>query len=124
MFDKGAKWIESCVADNWEKLPIYPGSETQSECMKLEKDGFIIHVYSYYSIWAEEELNSISAWGPDKLALELPEEYDWDVMQANLNLCSMCGAKGPTVSLGFAYRVCKQCRIDNVARVEYPGWCN
>ena len=118
MFIKGTKWIESCVADNWEKLLIYPGSS--SESMRLMREEFVIHIYD--QPWLKG--GSVSAWGPDGLALELPEEYDWEAIQANINLCSMCGKVGPTVSLGFASRVCKQCRIENVARVEYPGWCN
>jgi len=118
MFTKGLQWIESCVADGWEKLIIYPGSS--SESVKLIKDGFVIHIYGPHSLGG----GSIAAWGPDKFALELPDEYDWDVIQTNINLCSMCGKVGPTVGLGFAGRVCMGCRIENVARVEYPGWCN
>ena len=113
MFTKGAKYIESCTADGWEVL------EADGHFTKLGREGYIMHVYSK-SIHGE----SVSAWGPDKLALELPEEYDWEAMQANVNLCSMCGKVGPMVRLGFAGRVCKQCRIENVARVEYLGWCS
>ena len=113
MFTKGNRWIESCTADGWQVL------EVDGHFTKLFREGYIIHVYSK-SICGE----AVSAWGPDRLALELPEEYDWEIMQANVNLCSMCPRVGPTMRLGFAGRVCLECRKANVARVEYPGWCN
>ena len=118
MFDKGIKWIESCVADGWSKLRIYPN--TSSESVKLERDGFSIHIYDQHSLGG----GSISAWGPDQLCLELPDEYDWDAIQAAVNLCSECNYIGPTVRLGFAKRVCKECRTRLVDKYEYPGWCN
>jgi len=113
MFTKGNRWIESCTADGWQVL------EVDGHFTKLFREGYIMHVYSK-SVFGK----AVSAWGPDRLALELPEEYDWEVMQANVNLCSMCGLVGLTMRLGFAGRVCLECRKANVARVEYPGWCS
>ena len=113
MFTKGNRWIESCTADGWQVL------EVDGHFTKLFREGYIIHVYSK-SICGE----SVSAWGPDQLALELPEEYDWETIQVNVNHCSECDYIGHTVRLGFANRVCPECRVRLIDKYEYPGWTN
>ena len=118
MFSKGTKWIESCVADHWEKLVVYPNSS--SESVRLTRDGYLICIYGPTSMGG----GSISAWGPDQLALELPEEYDWNAIQAAVNHCSECDYIGHTVRLGFAKRVCPECRVRLIDKYEYPGWTN
>jgi len=118
MFAKGQKWIESCVADGWDKLQVYPGSA--SESTRLTKEGFIISVYDHHSIGGGD----VAAWGPDKLCLELPDEYDWEAIQAAVSHCSECDYVGKTMRLGFAKRVCKECRVRLVEKYEYAGWCN
>ena len=118
MFDKGTRWIESCVGDGWSKLSVYPFSS--SETVKLERDGFVIHVYDQHSLGG----GSVAAWGPDKLCLELPDEYDWEAIQAAVSLCSECDYIGVTVRLGFAQRVCPKCRARLIDKYEYPGWCS
>ena len=115
MFDKGTRWIESCTADGWEKETPYCGSST----VRLTRDGYIVIV-------GEDHLGDgpIFGYGPDKLCLELPDEYNWGAIQAAVTHCSECPYIGPTVRLGFAKRVCKECRVRLIDKYEYPGWCN
>ena len=106
-------WAEAAIADGWKSEPMYTNS---TDKFKLHRDGFICHVY--YG-------DNIAVWGPDGLALEIPDTYNWDELVANLKLCAYCGDMVyRPVRLGFAGRACIECRVKLVDKIEYPGWCD
>ena len=64
-------------------------------------------------------------WGPDRLAIDPPEVYDWDAIRAELRRCPECGETDvATVRVAFANRACEKCAPALRAKLETPGWCN
>ena len=116
------EWYNALVEDGWEHAPIYPISDDLPEPRStlFRKDGFTIHIYRKSDALSD----SISAWGPDALAVKLPKKYDFNTIKENLRLCDFCGEFGDTQPIGFAGRVCAKCHKENIARIEYPGWNN
>jgi hypothetical protein len=119
-----AEYQAALLADGWKASAIYKRDGHQEydpgRSARFERDGFIVTFYSQNDSLS----NTRCAYGPDRLALELPASYDFAQMQANLRKCEECGAIGDTVSLGFAGRVCPACRAKLAPTVEYPGWTN
>jgi hypothetical protein len=112
-------WVKAALADGWEKSPIYKG-ESIDTAMNLEKDGFMAMAYM-----RSEQNCSVSVWGPDKLQVSVPEIYSFDKLQQNTHKCDYCEREFmETQRLGFAGRVCAKCHAENVAKVEYRGWCD
>lgn len=112
------QWRDALLADGWQADGIY-GDYAPDKSAKFERDGFVVHIYRAANSLSD---GSISAWGPDRLALELPGVYDFAQMQDNMNKCMECGAHGETQRVGFAGRVCAACRIKLLPTHEYPGW--
>jgi len=110
---------EALLADGWSSAAIYASQFDPTKSARFTRDGWKIAVYR-----AADSLgrDSISAWGPDGLAIDVPAVYSWEALQTALLVCGGCDAVGKTVRLGFAGRVCPACREKYVARVEYPGW--
>jgi hypothetical protein len=119
-----AEYQAALLADGWQAAPIYPREGHREydpgRSAKFTRDGFLVTFYRK----ADSLSDARHAYGPDSLALELPASYDFAQMQDNLRKCGECGAVGDTVSLGFAGRVCPECRAKLVPTVEYPGWTN
>ena len=119
-----AEYQAALIADGWQPSAIYKRNGSQAydpnRSAQFERDGFLVTFYRKSDSLSE----SRHAYGPDRLALELPPSYDFAQMQANLHKCQECGAIGDTVSLGFAGRVCPTCRAKLAPTVEYPGWTN
>ena len=118
--NKYEQWYSDLVEDGWDHTPIYKKVSGPDISTEFHKDGFTIHIYRK----GDAISDSISAWGPDILAIRLPESYNFEALQDALKVCDYCGSVGETKRIGFAGRVCEQCHKENVARVEYRGWNN
>jgi hypothetical protein len=122
---RAAAWNKALADDGWIKSQIYKNSPTQQQCFKYARGGWIVHVYDYPFLNHKGWTVDICAWGPDKLSVDLPEVYDWDVMQTNLNRCTYCKKLVAVVSrLSFAGRACPACAAALAPTVEYRGWTN
>jgi hypothetical protein len=73
--------------------------------------------------WAYEA--SISIWGPDGMAVGVPELYEWGAVKAGLRTCNACGKTDvETFRFSFAGRCCNDCIPAMRKKHEYPGWTN
>lgn len=113
------EWRDVLLADGWDVEAICRNKCLPDASLRFERDGWKIEIYRLTDSAAED----IMAWGPDGMALELPESYNFEQMEANLLLCHRHGDYvEETVRLGFSERVCRPCRQEYRAGVEYPGW--
>ena len=113
------EWREALLEDGWDVEAIYGNRCYPDVSLQFERDGWKIHIYRHTDSMAED----IMAFGPDRLGVTLPKEYDFGQMEANLLLCDRCGEYVQmTVRLGFGERVCIPCRAEHLSEVEYPGW--
>lgn len=116
---------EKAVADGWDCSSTY-GSEPVERASSLTKDGFVMIIISRdrredTSKWNAEA--SISVWGPDRLGIKPPAEYDWKEIQAGTRICNECGTKDvDTHRFSFAGRACGKCLPAAQTTHEYPGW--
>ena len=106
-----AEFEAALVADGWSR-------KVDSNLCEYKRDGFVILVATL------RHGLDISIWGDDSLAIEPPEVYSFDELKRLMTVCGECGVVGKTVRLGFAGRVCPDCRKRLAPTVEYPGWCN
>jgi hypothetical protein len=121
------QWVAAAVADGWAISPTYQ-TESVDSAATLDKDGFQALVltrdrgegadgkrYRYEA--------KVSAWGPDRLAINVPRKYDFALMQQATKHCAECGKDGvDTQRVGFAGRVCADCLPKTQKQHEYPGW--
>lgn len=104
-------WREAAIRDGWTITPLYHGADIDRSA-RLTKRGFVALIID----------GSLIMWGPDGLAIEVPRQYSWIAIVAGLSVCEKCGREGKTVRLGFAGRVCPECRNRLAPKVEYRGW--
>lgn len=120
-------WVRAAILDGWSVEPTY-GGESWRQAATLKKGGFQAQVIMRPkgTKFGRQELlrddASINVWGPDGMAIRLEGSYDWNVITAALTVCNECAKKGPTVRIGFAGRVCAECRKKLAPSIEYPGW--
>lgn len=116
----------AAVADGWICKPTYGEDENMLSAASLDKDGFHMSIISceHEDTKWKYEVN-ISIWGPDGLAIKVPEKYDFASIQAGLRTCNVCNATDvDTQRYSFAGRCCAACRPEMARKTEYPGWCN
>ena len=112
-------WRDEAIADGWSHSPIYKHEAEDTAC-HLEREGFVASVYV-----RNERGCHVCVWGPDTLAIEPPNPYDWNLVVYRTHICAYCGNYfDKTVRIGFAGRCCPECRKKHLAEVEYPGWTN
>jgi hypothetical protein len=116
-------WVEAAVADGWTRTASTGGlcdlNRGQWSALVITRvlAGFLGVSPRYQAI--------IHLWGPDLLAVDPGEVYDWARLQRGLRHCYACGAMDvPTQRVGFADRVCAACLPALKARIETPGWCD
>jgi hypothetical protein len=101
------RWLAAVRRWKWQEKPGKPPTFESPE-------GFVI-MFS--------ESGEVHLWGPDKLALEVPERLSKKELKRALLICSYCKREShPTVRIGFAGRACPPCRAIHLAEVEFPGW--
>lgn len=120
--DKAIAWRIAALADGWSNEPTYQ-HEAIDRASTLRKDGFIAQIIARPEDKVFKPIGSIAIWGPDGLAIDIDNEYNWDKIQANLRLCMDC-KRGDveTQRVGFAGRVCVECLPAARKRDEYAGW--
>jgi hypothetical protein len=104
-------WREAAIKDGWAISPLYHGEDFDHSC-RLAKEGFLTQIVS----------GSIMLWGPDGLIVDTPWPYSWIALVSGLEICGVCGARGKTVRVGFAHRVCPECRAKRLPKDEPRGW--
>ena len=82
MTNKYEQWYSDLVEDGWDHTPIYKKVSGPDISTEFHKDGFTIHIYRK----GDAISNSISAWGPDRLAIKLPDSYDFEALQDALKV--------------------------------------
>jgi hypothetical protein len=117
-FEAAAAFKRAVLADGWKA--------TDGTNEHFEKEKFVVHVlnrvneppgnrYAYTA--------SVHIWGPDGLAIEPPDAYDWTVILAHSRKCNYCEKTDiDTFRIGFAGRACKDCIPKLRPTHERPGW--
>lgn len=125
-------WVQAAIADGWKAAPTYPagpgrkGGEPVEQAATLRRDGWVAMAFARPQGWGLgwNEQAEITVWAPDELQVQVPLVYDWPALEDNATRCQYCGKSGKTVRISFAGRCCPPCRVEHVARVEPPGWCD
>lgn len=113
---------DAAVEDGWDIRPTY-NSEPEVRAASLSREGFKMQVISRslkdmkfaYSA-------SVHIWGPDGLAVTVPDVYDWAAISGAVDKCLECGAEGEVHRAGFAGRYCAKCLPEQKKAQEFPGW--
>jgi hypothetical protein len=122
------EYRDAAAADGWSKRATYGSSEDIDRAASLSRDGFAMSVLTRDNSakgakWKHEA--SIHIWGPDGMAIDPPEKYDFDEIVARTRRCMYCKAEDvDTKRVGFAGRCCEKCLPEMRARIEAPGWNN
>ena len=110
-------WRNAAIADGWRHFPTYH-NESEDRAVTLKSDGFTCMITS-----RNAQKQTIRAWCPRGLALEVPAIYSMAELYANLRLCSECSqVKEEIVCVAFANRVCKECEPSARRKYEFPRW--
>ena len=120
------KWRTDLQADDWAIQPTYQ-HEPVEHSWKATKDGFIVMGLArpIPSPDGTVPKPDINIWGPDGLAIEVPDQYSMSELIIRTRMCSVCGARDvATVRVAFANRTCEECRPKLAAKLERPGWTN
>ena len=123
------RFREAAIADGWSAQPTYEGHETVERAARLYREGFQLQLLSRAPTGKPFENfyhASISAWGPDGLAIETPGNGEYPGFAffiAGTKRCAKC-ERGDveTVRVGFAGRYCRECAPEARKRFETPGW--
>lgn len=128
------QFVADAVRDGWTIRQTYPGGEPQESAATLTRDGFKIMAlardYTGEGVAGAfrptvSYMASINIWGPDGLAIQPPQFYDFAAIAAGLRHCEYCGADDVvTQRVGFAGRTCAACHPKQAKVQEYPGWCD
>jgi hypothetical protein len=125
------KFRDDAVKDGWSIKPTYFPHESVDSASSLSKDGFSMLILTrthdlikYPNVKNLYEVE-ISIWGPDGLAIEVPDYYDMELIKKNMYKCKHCGKfVVETVQYSFAGRCCKDCLPALKEKFEKPGWCD
>lgn len=122
------KWVADAIADGWTAEPTYGNTEPIERAARLTRDGFVVQAITRPKgppQWAAKDEVKLSVWGPDDLAVKAPATYSMAELQRQLHVCGECnGEFEKIVRLGFAGRVCPECRVRLAPTVEHKGWCD
>lgn len=118
---------DAATADGWSIKPTY-GSEDVSRASSLERDGFKMMILTRDNSDRGEGKKfeaAVHIWGPDRLAIETPQFYDFNELKRLTRVCSSCKAEDvDTQRYSFAGRCCSACLPKMRAATEQPGWCD
>lgn len=116
---------DAAIADGWEASATYKSEPIESACT-LYRGRWTMLVLTRKSgpKWKYEA--KVSAWGPDRLSVALPDSYPgMEELERLLTHCLICGKNGvKTQRLSFAGRCCEECLLVARKEHEYPGWDN
>lgn len=128
---RAQKFRDDAVKDGWSIKPTYDHHESVDSASTLSKDGFVMSILTrtnnlnkYPNVKNLYEV-SIAIWGPDKLAIEVPDHYDMQKIIDGMRFCRHCGKTDvDTFRYSFAGRCCKDCLPALREKYEQPGWCD
>lgn len=113
-------WRDQAMQDGWSSRPTYGSHEPETSAFTLEKDGFSIMGYARIRFDC-----SLHGWGPDKLSIVVPNEYNFLKLKENMLLCQECNNYVNHVQrVAFCNRVCDSCFDYARKKYEYSGWCD
>lgn len=123
---QGAKQFrDDAVADGWSIEPTYGDHEPMERAAKLCRDGYAMSVITREKTGGWQFEAKVHIWGPDRLAIDPPEFYDFAEIERRTRICGYCGAtEVRTQRVGFAGRCCENCLPAMRKRIETPGWTN
>lgn len=125
------KFRDDAVKDGWSIKPTYSSHESVESASSLSKNGFSMLILTrthdlnkYPNVNNLYEVD-ISIWGPDELAIEVPDRYDMQKIIDGMRFCKQCGKTDvDTFRYSFAGRCCKDCLPALREEYEQPGWCD
>lgn len=125
-FERVQTFKRACLSDGWTIAATYQ-HESIERAFKLTKDGFLIQGLTRTNEpdkkWRYEA--SLSCWGPDSLAISLPDTYDFESIKIGVRACDACDASDvDTHRYSFAGRCCAKCLPEMKRKHERPGWCD
>ena len=129
--DEAKQWMHDALNDGWRNTT----GHFNGTMKMLERDGWTAYVdldsvaldvgqATHWKDMKRVKVGTVTIWGPDGLQILPWSIYNWDKIVEGLRICEECGKMGETVRLGFAGRVCPECRARLVDKVEFPGWCD
>lgn len=117
---RAQEWKASAEADGWVFEPTY-NSEPVDHAFRGTREGFTIQGLARPGKPDRLPSASIHIWGPDRLAIKAPIEYDMAKIRAGARTCGYCGAEDvDTIRVGFAGRCCHKCEPRVRPQVERP----
>jgi hypothetical protein len=124
--ESARQWVADAVADGWTIEPTYR-TESIKRAATLTKDDYkalvLMRDDSHTPGSRFKYTAQVSVWGPDGLAINVPREYDFALIEKAVRRCSECGVDDiDTQRVGFAGRVCAACLPAAQKKHEYPGW--
>ncbi len=129
-YKRAVAWRDAALADGWISTATYGESEADGRASTLTRDGFKASVITRLPKPTSHHPNpkhegEVSVWGPDRLAVEPGQTYDWEHIKAGLRHCGRCNADDvETTRVAFADRACLPCLPKAREKYEQPGWCN
>jgi len=115
---QAAEYEQAARADGWKQ---HHEHQSKGYYVWLEKEGWTMQIMEPHG----RAEGGATIWAPDQLQIVPPCLYDWEEMQRRTRFCSYCKATNvDTVRVGFAGRVCENCRPDAAKILEKPGWCD
>ncbi len=127
-YDAVVAWREAAIADGWDHEPSYGGHESEDRACRLKRNGFVVLIISRKPLsltmdtgrWLAEA--QVNAWGPDGMAIRVPDVYDGACFSVAVETCGYCGASSVTTErVGFAGRACPDCAPKERAKLP-PNW--
>lgn len=113
-----SEWREAAMRDGWDAHPLYK-NESIEQATKLTNGDWVAHVID------RETYQSVSVWGPDRLQICVPANYNMLSLERRLRHCTVCDATNvDTQRYSFAGRCCAECRPEMARFYEFPGWTN
>lgn len=120
-------WVTTRIREGWSldnssAVPASEASPASHESYRLIRNGFKVLASITNSGGAWTYAGSLHAWGPDGLVVRVGPTVTFAEMQASLLECQRCGKRAETVRIGYANRVCIECREAVRPLVEVEGW--
>lgn len=120
--DRATAWREDAMADGWSCEATY-GHEPVESAFTMQREGFVAMGLARQETKTMLAGGKINLWGPDGLAIEPPETYDWEAITSGLRTCANCGATDvDTQRYSFAGRCCAKCRPEMAKTHESGNW--
>lgn len=110
---------DAAMADGWSSEPTY-AHEDEMRAFRLRRDGFLLQCLARPEDKDSVGVGTINGWGPDGMAIDVGETYDWDAIKRSAETCQYCKAfPVKTERVAFAGRACQTC--GPIERAKLPA---